>query len=81
MPPLSVTKNRQYNQRNWIELILSNYSSAAERHNLGASQKSTGMSDVQVWGGGPFDNTRSCVTLGALILKVADDLEDEIRHL
>jgi hypothetical protein len=39
------------------------------------------MSDVQVWGGGPFDNTRSCITLGALIVKIADDLEAEIKHL
>jgi len=39
------------------------------------------MSDVQVWGGGPFDNTRSRVTLGAIIVKLADELEDEIEHL
>ena len=36
---------------------------------------------VEVWGGGPFENTRSCITLGALIVKLADDLEDEIKHL
>jgi len=39
------------------------------------------MSDVQVWGGGPFENGRANVTLGALIVKIADDLEAEIKHL
>ncbi len=39
------------------------------------------MSDVQVWGGGPFDNGRASVALGALVIKVADDLEAEMKHL
>lgn len=39
------------------------------------------MSEVQVWGGGPFDNSRSCIALGALIVKLTDDLEKEIKHL
>ena len=39
------------------------------------------MADIQVWGGGPFENGRASVTLGALIVKLADDLEDEIKHL
>jgi hypothetical protein len=39
------------------------------------------MSDVEVWGGGPFDNTRSHIALGALIVKLTKDLEAELKHL
>lgn len=39
------------------------------------------MPDVQVWGGGPFDNGRASVTLGAFIIKLAEDLGAEIKHL
>jgi hypothetical protein len=39
------------------------------------------MSEVQVWGGGPFDNTRSSITLGAIVLNLVADLEAELKHL
>lgn len=39
------------------------------------------MSDLQVWGGGAFDNGRASIALGALAIKVAKDLESEMKHL